>query len=126
MNRKNTSTALETVLEYFKAWNNKNFKEAANLLSDNIAFEMPINSYGNKNEFMQAVQFIASASTNIKIIAKFGDETEAVLLYDVTLAPIGNLRITEHFKVEKNKIVFIRHIHDTYELRKAGFNKGNS
>ena len=29
-------------------------------------------------------------------------------------------------EVEKNKIVFIRHVHDTYELRRAGFDKSSS
>lgn len=75
---------------------------------------------------MQAVQLTGSAASNITLLAKFGNDNEVILLYDLTLEPIGKLRIAEHFKVEKNKVVFIRHVHDTYELRKYGFDKGNS
>lgn len=121
-----SSQALSIAVEYFNAWTGKNYEKAGSLLSDNILFEMPINSYNNKNEFMQAVQFTASATSNINLLAKFGNDNEVILLYEFTLSSIGNLKIAEHFKVEKNKIVFIRHVHDTYELRKSGFDRGSS
>lgn len=117
--------ALTTAVDYFNAWSSKDFAKASALLSDNISLEMPINSYNNKAEFMNAVQFTGSAATNINLLAKFGNDNEAILLYDFTL-PMGTVRIAEHFKVEKNKIVFIRHVHDTYELRRAGFDKSSS
>lgn len=122
----NSTQALSVAVEYFNAWTGKDYEKAGSLLSDNISFEMPINSYKNKSEFMQAVQFTGSAASNITLLAKFGNDNEVILLYALTLEPIGKLRIAEHFKVEKNKVVFIRHVHDTYELRKYGFDKGNS
>ena len=66
------------------------------------------------------------AASEVKILAKFSNEDEALLIYDIVLNPIGNLRIAEHFKILDNKIKMIRNVHDTAELRNAGFEKSNS
>lgn len=75
---------------------------------------------------MEAVKFTGMAASEVKLLAKFGNEDEALLLYDMVLNPIGNLRIAEYFKISNCKINMIRHVHDTAELRKAGFDKINS
>jgi hypothetical protein len=119
-------SALEFVLNYFHAWSTKNFEEAASLLSEQISFEMPINAYKSKEAFMQAVQLTASASSAINLISSFENTDEALLLYSFNLAPLGKITIAEHFKIEKGKINFIRHVHDTYPLRQTGFDKANT
>jgi|SRR5215831_8912356 len=118
-----TSTALKTVRDYFNAWNSNNFEKAASCLSEHIVIETPINSYSTKNQFMEAVKFTAEAVSSLQLLAEFGNKDEAILLYDMTLSPIGSLRIAEYFKVEDEKITMIRHIHDTAEMRKAGFER---
>lgn len=122
----NQKQSLTIALAYFKAWSSKEFDKAANSLSEDISFETPINSYGNKQTWMEAVKFTGMAVSGVKLLAEFGNEDEALLLYDMVLNPIGNLRIAEHFKISNSKITMIRHVHDTAELRKAGFDKSNS
>lgn len=75
---------------------------------------------------MEAVKFTGMAASEGKLLAKFGNEDEALLLYHMVLNPIGNLRIAEYFKISNCKINMICHVHDTAELRKAGFDKINS
>jgi len=122
----NNKSALAIAKAYHKSWTSKNYNVAATYLEESIEFEMPINSYENKKEFMDAVRFTGDAATNINLLTEIGDDKEAVIIYDFTFAPIGNMRIVEHFKVANGKIVFIRHIHDTYQLRKVGFDNNNS
>lgn len=114
---------LQIVLEYFKAWNNKEFDRASDYLSAEISFEMPLNSYTSKEAFMEAVKFTGNAVLYVQLLAEFGNENDALLLYDMELNPVGKLRIAEYFKVSNNKITLICHVHDTTELRKAGFDK---
>lgn len=118
-----SKSSLGIVQAYYQNWTNKNYDEAANLLDENIKFEMPINNYKNKSLFMQAVKFTGDNATNIHLLTELGNDTEAILIYDFHFAPIGNIRIAEHFKTKNDKIVFIRHIHDTFQLRNAGFGK---
>jgi hypothetical protein len=123
MTKQNNNSPLGIALDYFRAWSNKDFDKAAACLSEDISFEMPINSYPDKLSFMEAVKFTGRAASGINLLAEFGNENEALLLYDMLLDPIGNLRIAEYFTVSNGKITMIRHIHDTAELRKAGFDK---
>ena len=124
MESKNNHSALAIVTAYHQCWTSKNYAQAATYLDDSIQFEMPIHEYQNKEEFMNAVKFTGNAASAITLLAELGNEEEAVLIYDFTFAPIGPMRIAEHFKTKNGKIVHIRHIHDTYGLRNAGF--GNS
>lgn len=121
MEKLNYKTSLDIVQAYYRSWTSKNYDEAANLLDEEIQFEMPINTYENKNAFMQAVRFTGDNATNIQLLSELGNETEAILIYNFNFSAIGDMLIAEHFKVNNGKIVFLRHIHDTFQLRKAGF-----
>jgi hypothetical protein len=120
MENKNQS-ALAIAEAYHKSWVNKNYEKAANYLADSIKFEMPINSYNSKREFIEALTFTGNAATDINLLTELGNETDAVLIYDFNFEPIGTMRVAEHFKVENGKIILIRHIHDTFQLKKSGF-----
>lgn len=126
MGNQNKKQARPIALKYLKAWTSKDFEKAADCLSENITFETPINSYAGKQTWMEAVKFTGIAASGVKLLAEFSNEDEAMLLYDMVLNPIGNLRIAEHFKISNGKIKMIRQVHDTAELRKAGFDKNNS
>ena len=123
MEKVNNKSSLAIVEAYYNYWTSKNYDEAANLLDENIQFEMPINTYESKRAFMQAVRFTGDHATNLHLLTELGNDTEAILIYDFNFSPIGIMRIAEHFKTKNGKIVFIRHIHDTFQLRNAGFGK---
>lgn len=112
------SSPLSIVLEYYSNWTNKDFLAASNLVSEDVKFEMPINRYETKAKYMEAVAFTAINASSFCLLSSFGDEQEAILLYEFNFGPIENFRIVEHFVVKDGRIVLIRHIHDTYLIRK--------
>lgn len=116
---------ISVALKYFNAWCRNDFEKASSFLSEEIAFEMPINNYANKAEFLQAVQFMVGVSQEIILLTHLGNEEEAVLIYTLKITGLTPLQICEYFKICDGKITFIRHIHDTHELRNAGFDKNN-
>ena len=59
-------------------------------------------------------------TTNIELLSEFSNESEAMLMYDMTLNAFGKLRIAEHFIVKDNKIIQVCQIHDTAPFRNAG------
>lgn len=113
-------TPLFVARQYFESWTHHRFAEAAACLSDDVHFEMPINSYSSKDAFMNAVIFTAQNSSSVQLLSALGNDQEAVLIYDFVFAPVGHFRIAEHFLVKDGKITAIRHIHDTHPLRNAG------
>ena len=114
---------MENAISYFHSWTQHDFDKAAAFLADDIAFDMPINSYSSKEAFVQALKFTASMTSEVRMLDQFSNTTAVVLIYDMLLSQIGQLRVAEQLVFDNQKIVFIRHIHDTEALLKAGFKK---
>jgi len=113
--------ALTVARAYHRAWTGGDFDEASRYLAEGLETDVPINTYRSKAEWLQAVQGTGQATSSVRLLAEFGTRDEALLLYDMRLDPIGDLRVAEHFVVADGRIVKIRQVHDTAALRAAGF-----
>jgi ketosteroid isomerase-like protein len=111
--------ALAVARGYHDAWQRRDYQVAWQLLSDDLTVEVPVNSYDSKATFAEAAQRTREMAAAVTPLAEFGNDGEAVLIYDLTL-PIGDLRIAEYFHVRDGRITAITHIHDTAALRAAG------
>lgn len=119
----NDDGALTVARAYHRAWTSGNFDEAGRYLAEGLETDVPINTYRSKAEWLRAVQGTGQATSSVNLLAEFGAKDEALLLYDMRLGPIGDLRVAEHFVVAGGRIVKIRHVHDTAALRAAGFGR---
>lgn len=113
------AAALAVARAYHDAWRRRDYQAAWQLLSDDLAVDVPVNSYPCKAAFAEAAQRTREMAAAVTPIAEFGDDGRAVLLYDMAL-PAGDLRIAEYFTVTGGRITAIMHIHDTAALRDAG------
>lgn len=116
-----TRPALLVVRQYHTAWSTGNFEAAANLLDGKLHVEVPVNHYPDKISFVAALTGFGSMVRKLELLAEFGDDDQAMLLYDMEIDQLGTMRIAEHFTVAGGKIVRLRQIHDTAALRAAGF-----
>ena len=119
MSQPSPATALAVARGYHDAWQRGDYQAAWQLLAEDLAIEVPVNSYGSKAAFAEAAQRTREMAAAVRPLAEFGNDVEAVLLYDLAL-PIGDLRIAEYFRVSGGRITRITHIHDTAALRAAG------
>lgn len=111
--------ALAVARGYHDAWQRRDYQAAWQLLSEDLTVEVPVNSYDSKAAFAEAAQRTREMAAAVTPLAEFGNDAEAVLIYDLTL-PIGDLRIAEYFRVSGGRVTRITHIHDTAALRAAG------
>ena len=109
--------------EYFRSWTSRDFDRAIALLSSDLSVEVPINAYPTKQSFAEALVAFGGMVNAVVLLAEFSREGEAMLLYDMDVAQLGQLRIAEHFTIEEGAITRIRQIHDTAALRAAGFER---
>lgn len=116
-----TATPLELARSYHDAWTSRNVEEASSYLAVDLETDVPLNSYANAAEFLAGLSGFVQLVTAVNLLAEFGDEEEAMLLYDIEVDSIGRLRVAEHFTVADRQITRIRHVHDTAALRAAGF-----
>ncbi len=113
-------SALTTAREYHDAWTSGDFDRAAALLASDLAVEVPINEYPTPDAFAEAVRGFGSLADRVDLLSALGDGDEAMLLYDMDVQGVGEMRVVEHFTVAGGKIVRLRQIHDTAALRAAG------
>jgi len=110
----------ELVRRYHDAWSNRRFNEAVGLLADNLRVEVPINDYPTRESFAHALVAFGSMVERVELLSELAGEGEAMLLYDATVAGLGQMRIVEHFMLERGRIVCLRQVHDTATIRAAG------
>lgn len=110
--------ALATALAYHAAWTSGDFPQARALLADDVLTEVPLGSFGDADAFATAVTAFGNAARRVDVIARFGGEQEALLLYDIDLGDSPILRVAEHFTVLNGLITVVRHVHDTASLRR--------
>ena len=115
-----TQDTAAIVRTYHDAWTSRDFARAAALLADTLTVEVPVNDYPTAASFAVALEGFGSMVTSVSLLAAMSAGNEAMLLYDLDAAPVGTLRVAEHFTVHDGKITRIRQIHDTAAVRAAG------
>ena len=115
-----TDDALAVVRAYHRSWTTKQFEGAIRLLAQNLTIEVPINDYPTTESFANALVRFGGMVKSVALLAEFGKDHEAMLLYDLDVDRLGLLRVAEHFTVSNGTITRIRQIHDTAAVRAVG------
>lgn len=112
--------ARELVRRYHDSWSNRRFSDAVDLLAAGLRVEVPINEYPTRESFARALVAFGSMVERVELLSELAGEGEAMLLYDLTVAGLGKVRVAEHFTLRSGRIVCLRQIHDTVAIRAAG------
>lgn len=107
-----TSPALKVALAFHEAWVNKDLDRALNYLAEDIVCDAPagrMQGIAAYREFMAPfVQMLISS----QMIAAFGDEDQAVVVYDTKTALVESAPAAECVTVLNDKITYNRFIFD--------------
>jgi hypothetical protein len=116
MNQSSTPVALARA--FTKAWTRHDLDTAAAFLADGVTFDGPLNHSVGKDAYVQGLAAFARTVTGATILAAFGDDTQALIMYDVT-GPFGHLTGAELLAFRDGKIHADRLTFDTYPVRQA-------
>jgi ketosteroid isomerase-like protein len=108
-----TSPALQIALAHHEAWTSKDLEAAMAFIADDVVLDAPagrLNGIAAYREFLGpfAGQFLIRA----EMIAAFGDEETAMLMYDTETVPAKSAPAAECVTVRSGKIVYNRFIFD--------------
>jgi uncharacterized protein YndB with AHSA1/START domain/ketosteroid isomerase-like protein len=112
--------ALPVVRRYHESWTSGDYEEAIGLLAPTLKVEVPINDYPTADSFAQGLRGFGELVTSVRLLSEMSDGDEVILLYDMEVEKVGELRVAEHFTIADGHIARLRQIHDTARVRAAG------
>jgi hypothetical protein len=108
-----TSPALQVALAHHRAWTGKDLETAMTYIADDVVLDAPagrITGIQAYRDFLGpfAGQFLIRA----ELIAAFGDDKTALLMYDTETIPAKSAPAAECVTVHAGKIVYNRFVFD--------------
>jgi SnoaL-like domain len=96
--------ALTTALAYHEAWTGKDLDRAMGYVADDIVCEAPGGNVVGADAYRQFLGGFMAKLTGVEIVAEFGDDTTAVLVYYPHTQVVSDAPTAECFTVVDEKI----------------------
>jgi len=99
------SPALRIASAFLDAWTAGDFEKAGTYLADGFVFDGPIARYRSAREFLAGSKgFVEKITPAWTKVSAFGDDHEALLLYDLHLRTGAAMRIADRYTIGGGKI----------------------
>jgi ketosteroid isomerase-like protein len=115
----NSSPALDTALAYYRAWTGHDFERAMSHIAEDILCEAPAGRMEGSEAFRAFMGPFAQTLISSSLIAAFGDDTTALLMYDTETGPVKSAPGAEFHTVRDGMITHIRIIFDRLPFEAA-------
>ncbi len=113
------SPALQVALAYYQAWTSKDVDAAMSHFADEIVCDAPAGRLEGIEAYRQFLGPFAQMLISAELLAAFGDETKAVLVYDTRTPLVASAPGAECLTVHDGKIVHNRFIFDRLPFEAA-------
>ena len=107
-----TSPALRTALAYYHAWTGHDLDQAMSYVADDIVCDAPAGRLEGAAAYRGFMAPFVQILTGATLIAAFGDDTTAVIVYDTETVPVKSAPAAECATVADGKITYSRFIFD--------------
>jgi ketosteroid isomerase-like protein len=111
--------ALQVALAYYQAWTSKDIDAAMRHLADDVVCDAPGGRIDGVQAYQQFLGPFAQMLLGTELLAAFGDQTRAVLVYDTRTPPVASAPGAECLTVRDGKIVHNRFIFDRLPFEAA-------
>jgi ketosteroid isomerase-like protein len=106
------SPALRVALAYFEAWTGKDLERAMALVDEDIVCDAPAGRIEGAEAYRAFIGPFAQILVEARMIAAFGDEETALVMYDTRTVPVADAPGAECVTVKDGKIVRSRFLFD--------------
>ena len=111
--------ALETSLAYYEAWTGHDFDRAMTYIADDIVCRAPAGEIRGAEAFRAFMGPFSGILTRSGLIAAFGDDTTALMIYDADTQLVQDAPGAECHTVRDGRIVHIRIVFDRLPFEAA-------
>ncbi len=106
------SPALRVALAYYRAWTSHDIETAMRYIADDIVCDAPAGRLVGAEAYRGFMAPFVGILTGATLLAAFGDETTAVVVYDTETLPVKSAPGAECVTVENGRITRSRFIFD--------------
>ncbi len=114
-----TSPALQVALAYYEAWTSKDIDRAMTYISDDIVCQAPAGRIEGAEEYRAFMAPFVQILKGSSMIAAFGDERTALVMYDTETVPVNSAPGAECVTVQDGKITHSRFLFDRLPFEEA-------
>ena len=107
-----TSPALRTALAYYQAWTGHDLDRAMSYIADGIVCDAPAGRLQGAAAYRGFMRPFVQILRAAKLIAAFGDDRIAVIMYDTETVPVPSAPGAECLTVADGKIIYSRFVFD--------------
>ena len=107
-----TSLALRTALAYYQAWTSHDLDKAMSYIAGDIVCEAPAGRLEGAEAYRGFLGPFVQIVTGSKMIAAFGDDETALVMYDTETVPVKSAPGAECVTVKDGKITYSRFVFD--------------
>jgi hypothetical protein len=104
--------ALEVALAYHRAWTSGDFEQAMRYVADDVVCLAPSGRHVGADAFRAFMGPFAASVTRAELLAAFGDDETAVVMYDTDTVLVPDAPGAECVTVRDGRIVHMRIVFD--------------
>src|SRR5260370_19215016 len=108
-----TSPALRAALAYYQACTSHELDKAMSYIADDIVCDAPVGRLEGADAYRGFMGAVVQILTGSKLIAAFGDDTTALIMYDTQTVPVKIAPDAECLPVRDAKITYTPFVFDT-------------
>ncbi len=106
------SPALDVALAYYRAWTSKDLEQAMTYIAEDIVCDAPAGRLEGAEAYRAFMGPFVQILRNARIIAAFGDDGTALVMYDTETVPVKSAPGAECVTVRNGKIAYSRFLFD--------------
>lgn len=107
-----TSPALRIALAYYQAWTSHDLDKAMSYIADDIICDAPAGRLQGAEAYRGFMGPFVQILTGSKMIAAYGDDKTALIMYDCETVPVKSAPGAECVTVADGKITYSRFVFD--------------
>jgi len=111
--------ALQLALAYHRAWTSHDFERAMSCIDPGIVCDAPAGRLTGAAAFRGFMEPFTGIVTGSQLVAAFGDDTTAVVMYDTITRPVAQAPGAECVTVTGGRITHMRIIFDRLPFETA-------
>lgn len=109
--------SLDVALAFTRAWSSHDMTAAARYVDDCIIFEGPLVQTTGAKPYLDDLALLANAVDDLEMIAAYGDDEQAMLMYELHTDKYGTLTCARYMTIRDGRIIADKQAFDSYGFR---------